>query len=266
MSSGSSGSFKPLNELHYLFDFLAGGLAGNPTLYVISIDWVGCGACGTPDSPYLAVRDSLPARYRDCDPPPRFGLIDWRLAASFSEPVIQSYKLFLYLTRTKKQLFGGARLVETFTNLDEAAYWRPKFPQLFFIDGRKIDKDTLRSLISDDVFYQFVGSLSDSPLLSHQDQIVDSGNLMASTKRVLSGDLKLDYPNIIDRLSGCIDADVGVLMQLTNFNMYKADGDNPDDFVADAFYKSCDCVIDRFYTNKIESTDCVAFDRRNPCT
>ncbi len=262
MASGSNGSFKTLNELHSLFDLLAGGLGNDPTLYVISVDWVGCGACGSPSSPYLAARDALPARYRNRDPLPRFGTIDWRLADSFGEPAIQSYKLLLYLTRTKKQLLGGGRSVETFTNLDETAYWRPKFPQLFFIDGRRIDQDVLRLLNSDDTFHDYVDSLVLSPLLSHHEQIVNAESVMDSTNRVLSGDLKLGFSDVRDRLACCIDSTTGVLVQLTNYNMYRADGDRPEDFVTDEFYKSCDCVIDRFYAGAMEPADCVAFDRR----
>ena len=234
--------WKPLYDPKSLLDFLR-AVAENDELALISVDWTGCPACGT-GSPYIKTLAKLPDRYKTRDV--RFGYLYWRdpLLSDDLRPVVtQSYKLFLHLTASEKQLFGGARPVETFTAFPPN--WRPKFPQLFFLDGTRSSTNTIKTL----KVLQIGGTL-----FHPEKEVQGTGTLC------LSGDLKLTEPIVRSALDHGVP-EKALLLQMTNYHLYRAAGDHDEDFVKDLFLQTCDRVVSQFERPRVNPAICFRFER-----
>lgn len=259
-----------------LFSFLANAYS-DQALGIISIDWGGCPAC-LEESPYVAFRNSLPFRWQGRSADLMYGICTWRKTVSppdFSEPVHRSYKLLQYALRTHEQRYGGCKTFETFTNLDEPSYWRPKFPQLVFIDGQDIDIARLNELsdlhTDGKLWAPFYGNFETNSLfdyLSVEKGRLDSAELddkeraeLKAMRRAQSGDLQIVNDDT-RRAVGAMLANA-LLLQLTNYNLYNADGDPPAGFMLSETIDSCDCVVTQFETDRLAQTNCFRFDRRD---
>ena len=220
-------------------------LSDHNKLGFVSVDWGGCLACGA-DSAYITALNKLPRRYRKHNF--SFAYIQWRdpgvYPPDFKAAITPQYKLFLHLTAAKSQLYGGGRKVETFTDIDEN--WRPKFPQLFALDGSRISASRIRAL----------QKLHSADLLFHP----SLGKVPGGGKTCYSGDLRLGDFAVRHAVQNAL-ADDSVLLQFTNFHLYRASGDRNSDFVKTAFFNSCDCVVDQFLKQPEIPEMCHRFER-----
>jgi len=227
---GTNPNVQPLKSiLEFLGEIHAGGQLG-----VISVDWEGCFAC-VHDSEYveafgnLASNDLLNAQY---------GRIYWRNGEDgqfdgFEEPVNWGYQLFVEMARTKTQWFGGGRTVETLTDRDH--YFRPKFPQVFFLDGSRINID----------------------VLSFIKQAEASGELFWGRSDLRIG---TKPPNDLQNALSAVLADDALLLQLTNYNLYEDENDQK--FRPTEFAAMIELVKNAFEASGRPITDCVVYDRR----
>lgn len=236
-------------------------LAERDRLGFITVDWEGCPACVGGSSIYIATLQKLPGRY--CEMFPKVGIdygsIHWRQSydpdnpdgpPTFKNVVEQSYKAFLWMTAHKRQRYGGHRVVESFRDIP--GFIRPKFPQLFFLDGFHIAVDRIDDLIK----------LHTAGDLFHPYEVLDEEYAIAGC---YSGDLQFTKANVVDAVTGALAdglaRDKSLLLQLTNFNMYSAAGDKNDDFMKELFLDSCDCVVSQFANRPENPANCIRFER-----
>lgn len=209
-------------------------IAENGLLGMISVDWLGCFACNL-GSPYVRSVEALAEAHSSTM---SSGRVLWRgevldQTDGFNNPVTWSYQLFHEMTRSGRQWFGGNRPVETFTNRDE--YFRPKFPQLFFLDGSKIDRDHLHTIrqfeARSDLFYR-------------------------------AADLRIGHkpPGNLENAINAVFPDASILLQLTNYNLYR--DANDQDFHQGSFDQSAAQLLEAFAVPDRPAADCIVYDRR----
>ncbi|MEM7453013.1 MAG: hypothetical protein AAF456_01545 [Planctomycetota bacterium] len=231
--------FNPTGEsdpmIEYFFPFFK-RVAEDNRLALVTVDWVGCPACFS-ESEYIRTLGTLPGRYDGNGVEMAFGSLHWRSPEGFRytnpdliDVVNPSYKLFHQMTGRHEQVYGGRRNVETFTA--NPPNWRPKFPQLFFIDGREISA----------VGIEMLTSLYESGHLFHP--FIQPPNA-GGDPWVRSGDLNFT-DDLVRRAVWNALGPQAVLLQLNNFHLYRAPGDRNEDFMKDAMLASCDHVVEQF--------------------
>jgi hypothetical protein len=199
---------------------------GDDNLIFMDVYWLGCSGC------QRLINESAPKELlAEIDDQTHSLKIPWRTGKSrsdYKDPVTTTYKLFFSMMKNKVQRFnlnssGQTKKVEDYRGGD-----RPHFPQLFFMDARKINRKALHSLCE----------------LNNRSRIVGrfSKNLSAEAQR----------------LSNQLITKDGVYAQLVNENIFRS---NNADFNSEAVISAWDCIAENKDIPGI--TQCVQFQRDN---
>jgi len=164
----------------------------------------------------------------------------------------EAYKFMQALTSGKRQLYNENTLVESFPlvppdqrdgslhavreDQQKRKFTRPHFPNLMFIDGKKINKEKLNRLC---------GMVKKKQKIEFEEG--EDGIFKAKSD---------DIGGLISDILG----EGAMLMQLLNFNLYRTGSETAEDLLFDDLNASVDC-IQKAYNKKEGSKKCYLYNR-----
>jgi len=196
------------------------------TLLFIDVAWLGCSGCANTDVGSAIQQAQL--KYPDV----LFRSLPWRDTSSYKSLVKPPFTVFAEIVRGHLQRLGAKQLVETYSCSPRWA--RPRFPQFFFIDGRKVATERVDRL----------------------EQFDDNGDIFNG-----NGELLLYLSGQNDTLRNTLTGILfhgGVLLQLLNEHLF---GLSNLAFQRSAFDETFECVAKQFQFNPAEPMSCFRYER-----
>lgn len=201
-------------------------------LLFVDLAWLGCSGCANRD-----IATAIGNAMTDY-PNVLFRAMPWRETSSYKSVVNRAFTVFAEIVRGHYQLCGNNRQVETYSS--NPPWARVHFPQFFFIDGRQIDLERIKTI----------------------ERLNDANELFNENDELLFF-LKRDFYNtkqndeLRNALTGAIYHS-GVLLQLLNANLF---GLSNLAFQKTAFEQTFACVNHKFVNTSMELSECLAFHR-----
>jgi hypothetical protein len=156
-----------------------------------------------------------------------YASVSWKDDADPSKPTHKEFKLFTEMVRSHRQHFGADPIVESYA----VPPWdRPHFPQLFFLDPRRVDVVSLCELCR---LYK-MGILFNS---NDELNLADSAVRLAVYRTFQHG---------------------AVLIQLLNEHLFAVPNDQ---FQEPEFFATFDCVLGQFRATPADPESCFRYER-----
>ncbi len=189
-------------------------------LLFVDVAWAGCSGCANVDLGGAIFSDRVRLNSLEAK-------VAWKDGSDITLPTHKEFKLFIELMRGHQQAFGGDKTVESYPF---PPWDRPHFPQLCFIDPRRIDVSSLDALC----------------------RLNQGGTLFNN-----NDDLNLTDSNVRLAVYRTFQQ-AAVLLQMLNEHLFAVPNDQ---FQEPEFFASFDCVVDQFRRQPADPESCFRYDR-----
>jgi hypothetical protein len=189
-------------------------------LLFVDVNWDGCSGCSNLELGQAMFSECVQLNSI-------FASVSWKDDANPTKPTHKEFTLFTEMVRGHRQHFGADLLVESYP----VPPWdRPHFPQLFFLDPRRVDESSLRELCR----------LYTTGVLFTQDNdlnLADTQVRLAVYRTFQQG---------------------AVLIQLLNEHLFAVPNDQ---FQEPEFFATFDCVVNQFRALPSDPESCFRYER-----